>query len=418
MPMTVGGAGGAGVTGSGTVNQVPLWVNTTQLGNSVLRQVGSAIVVGVTDPNAASLQTFRTVGGIVSKGIAARTLVLGDGVAENAASAATDSQFIGDAISGPGGTTTQRMTVIGAGIAMLAAHESTDRTIHIGGFPTFGKAIGQYGTSVHIGVDLVINPGGASTDTFGSVLVGYGATVRGGNAVGIGALADVGGESVAIGHTITGGGTQSAGLGKGVNLDSNSVALGRRARTGPNSVSLGFYADTLARDSSGAFGRDSAPGFDASWAFGRGSVCFGTNEFSLGNGPIPYDMRTLRLGPNTEAGYVGLTIALPSATGGVDIAAPNTTIRAGTSTGASVTGGRIAFQSGTQGASGGVYQTMADRLRIAPGGVAGIPTIEFVNQISTPGALTATLTNAPVAGNPTIWAEVLYNGLLRYIPMW
>jgi len=125
-----------------------------------------------------------------------------------------------------------------------------------------------------------------------------------------------------------------------------------------------------------------------------------------------------RWGPNTLAGYPGLSIFLPSASAGNNVAAPNTTFRGGISTGNSVTGGRITFQSSTQGAAGAAYQAIADRLRIAPGGVAGLPTIEFVNQISTPGVAAGTLLNAPAAGNPTIWAEVLYNGVLKFIPMW
>jgi hypothetical protein len=34
------------------------------------------------------------------------------------------------------------------------------------------------------------------------------------------------------------------------------------------------------------------------------------------------------------------------------------------------------------------------------------------------GAATGTLTNAPVAGNPTKWITINDNGTTRYIPAW
>lgn len=42
----------------------------------------------------------------------------------------------------------------------------------------------------------------------------------------------------------------------------------------------------------------------------------------------------------------------------------------------------------------------------------------IVNATNTPGAATGTLTNAPKAGNPQMWLEVLIDGTTYYIPAW
>ncbi|MFL6229011.1 MAG: tail fiber domain-containing protein [Pyrinomonadaceae bacterium] len=50
---TTAGAGGGGVSGSGTANTVPLWTGTSSLANSVITQSGGNIGVGTTAPTSA-----------------------------------------------------------------------------------------------------------------------------------------------------------------------------------------------------------------------------------------------------------------------------------------------------------------------------------------------------------------------------
>lgn len=45
-------------------------------------------------------------------------------------------------------------------------------------------------------------------------------------------------------------------------------------------------------------------------------------------------------------------------------------------------------------------------------------TLEIVNATSLPGVATGTLTNAPRAGNPNIWLEVVIDGTTGWIPWW
>jgi hypothetical protein len=42
----------------------------------------------------------------------------------------------------------------------------------------------------------------------------------------------------------------------------------------------------------------------------------------------------------------------------------------------------------------------------------------LTSQTSSPGANTATLTNAPIAGNPAFWLAISINGTVRYVPCW
>jgi hypothetical protein len=390
---------------------------------------GYLFVQQATPPVAASgrlVQLSDAMQSITAKGLTAatKTFVLGKNVAEGANSGS--SLYVGEEITAASGVAVvaDRQILFGVGISQTALFTNVDLTILLGNNPTFGTLdgggalSGQFGNSVYLGHNQVIT-GLGYTDTHGGVLIGNSATIRGTNTVGIGTLVVAAGDSTCIGKS---GQTaiQGTGVGQVCNVDLRGSALGHRARTGTDGVAIGFFADALGSANSIVIGRDAVAGaFTSVCLIGRGTVCFENNCFALGGDPTNgAEMQVLRLGPNTLAGYAGLSVFLPSAAAGNNIAAPNTTFRGGISTGNSVTGGRITFQSSTQGAGGGAYQAIVDRFRIAPGGVAGLPTLEFVNQISTPGGAAGTLLNAPVAGNPTIWAEVLYNGVLHFIPMW
>jgi hypothetical protein len=50
-------------------------------------------------------------------------------------------------------------------------------------------------------------------------------------------------------------------------------------------------------------------------------------------------------------------------------------------------------------------------------GVVSFEAAPTLTQTTAAGSDTATLTNAPVAGNPTVWANVIYNGTTYCIPL-
>lgn len=64
--------------------------------------------------------------------------------------------------------------------------------------------------------------------------------------------------------------------------------------------------------------------------------------------------------------------------------------------------------------------TTAGNLTLAGGLTTGSTTLHTTSVALTNGAAanTATLTNAPVAGNPTKWVPINDNGTTRYIPAW
>ena len=115
-------------------------------------------------------------------------------------------------------------------------------------------------------------------------------------------------------------------------------------------------------------------------------------------------MKVLRLGPNTLAGYAGLSVFLPSADNANNKAGPPTTIRGGVSTGNAVAGGKLNFQTSLPGASGATYQTVQTVFRLQSGGALGAPTIAFVNQQVIAGAVLAAKT-----------LEVEINGVVEHI---
>lgn len=349
-------------------------------------------------------------------GGAAQTFVLGAG-----------SQVVGNAPKG---------VLVGPGLIGRGGPGVGDKIVMVGGNIDPGVT-DNFGDSIIVGWDWVV--GGTGTNhtagvflgnalSFlgndggnGSVTIGNNAQQTDGDSVTIGSGSFGEGEAVAIGKTARGC-SQGVAIGKTARVDGGSAAIaigfGAQARS-VQGIAIGFQAGANL-DHGIALGRAAnASAFANTIAIGQRAEVFEANACNIGGDQSDgADMRVLRLGPNTLSGYPGLSIFLPSADAGTNVAGPNTTIRAGISTGNSVTKSRVIFQSGTQGASGGTYQTSVDRFRIAPGGVAGVPSIELVNQISTPGAQAATLLNSPKVGNPTVWMEILYNGVLTFVPGW
>jgi hypothetical protein len=390
--------------------------------------LGAMLIVSSVNPAIASTGRLRQVPGdpvqsIVAPGVtvALRTFMLGAGVGEGTGN--LRSIFVGDNIVGvPGavvGAASDQL-LYGADIVQLVAYTNVDHTILIGNGPTFSAATGQFGNSIYIGSQLFLTPTGYA-DTFGTVLIGNGGRIRGTNSIGIGAQVDAAGDSTMVGKSGLSA-IQGTGVGQVVNVGLRGAALGHRARTGDDGISIGFFADSLGQTNCIMIGRDTAPGgaFNSVVCIGRGTVAFENNCFALGGDQVNgTEMRVLRLGPNTLAGYPGLAVFLPSAAAGNNVAAPTTTIRGGISTGNTAAGGKLAFQTSLIGAGGGAYQALIEVLRFQSGGTVGNPTVVLSNQISTVGAQTVTWLNAPGAAgpkNPAGYLEVIVNGVLSYIP--
>ncbi len=361
-----------------------------------------ALITGVTPPTIAN-------GRLGQLADAAQSIVAPD------VSGALRTFVMGD---GSRGGASIKTTLIGEGIKtnFLAG---SDRNIGIGGQIDFSAAAGGVANNIWIGWDFII---GTPTNTSNNVLIGHSitTTIASAGVVGIGNDCSVrGGDSVTIGDLALGGAEANV-IGKQAQGNTQSQAFGKLAfATGLKAIAIGDRAKAT-QDNEIAIGPDLvATAFTNAVRIGRSSEVFENNAWGLGgdqaNGT---EMRVLRLGPNTLAGYAGLSVFLPSADAANNQPGPPTTIRGGISTGNAAAGGKLTLQSSLIGAGGGAYQAVIDVLRVQSGGTVGNPTIAFLNQISTPGAAAGTLLNAPVAGNPAIWAEVLYNGVLHYIPMW
>lgn len=361
MSVRIRGAGSAGVTGSGTINNLPLWVNTTQLGDSVLRQVGTAIIVGATDPAAAATETFRTLGGIISDtGAGHDSVKIGRGAASVAALNARNV-VIGTIATSSGAGAVGNVVI---GYNAAAANQ--------GGSVVIGENIPWVNTA---GPAVVIAPDAASI-SFPGVAIGAGLTC--------------GGSGVLVGNQAS-----SAAV-------NNYVGVGRLAKVNAQyQITVGDNANNQA-------------GHTASILIGANTVSLGANYLIIGALNIP--IATVLIGEgDTKAAYAGITYRHTNGSG-VDDPGGNVTYAASRGTGAAATQGKLIFQTGTPGAAGAALQALATRLEILPAQNAAGAAVNFVGTNS-PGAAAGTLANAPTAGNPE-WVPVLFNGNVRYLPVW
>lgn len=94
-----------------------------------------------------------------------------------------------------------------------------------------------------------------------------------------------------------------------------------------------------------------------------------------------------------------------------NVAGANLKIQAGRGTG-NAAASKITFEAPVAVASGSGGQTMTEIAAIKDDAV------DFVLAVDGAAAQVGTLTNAPTAGNPTIWLKVRIGGNVRYIPAW
>ncbi len=295
--------------------------------------------------------------------------------------------------SGTGGGLGIKNTWYGKNIKTNNAAGSA-RNIGIGGNIDFSAAAGGTDNNIWVGWDYNI---GTPTATANNVVVGHsfvsvnavsGAAVlgndvqlNGGDSVGVGDLSLATGESTAVGKAAHASGTQSLALAKSARSGGQrSIAIGMNCKADQdNEISIGFGINTTA--------------FANPIRIGRNAEVFEANCVAIGNDQTDgTEMRVMRLGPNTLAGYAGLSIFLPSAAAGNNVLAPPTVIRGGESTGNAAKGGKLTLQTSLIGAGGGAYQAFIDVFRVQSGGTAGNPTIAFLNQIVNAGAVLAAKT--------------------------
>jgi len=306
---------------------------------------------------------------------------------------------------------------IGGNIDPGAAATSRANNTYIGWDFTLTDAGSAHGSNVFIG-QAITTAGG--TDVGSTVLIGVGVSTLGGFAVGIGAgVALTGGQSVAVGRAAIAN-SQGTALGETASAGTaRATALGWNARAGDTGIGIGFSAraDTL---NSICIGRDTnSSGFANVICVGVGTPAFEVNSFSVGGGATA--ITVVRFGPNTLGGYAGLSFFFPSAGAGADQAASSVTHRGGINTG-NAAGGEIRWQTSVLVAgSSSTYQAVQQVAAFRPtraAGFAGTPSITFSNQIRAPGVAGGTLLNAPTAGDPADWWEILLNGNVRKIPCW
>lgn len=359
----VSGAGGAGISGNGTLNTVPLWTNTTQLGNSVITQSGTDIVIG-TDPG--GTETLRLTGGIISD------------------TAAGHGNFVAGAGAAARAQVNARNVVIGASASANAGANCIENVV-----------IGYLSSIQDVGSSTVIGAGNVQGGAFAAPCTVVGSNNAWNNAFQgplVGIQCSVNGAGTAYGNQIT---TASV---------NNWVAVGR-------SVDLNANRQTIIGDNA-----TGSAGHANSVVLGADAISLATGSFVVGAVNIGIALVLIGAG-NEQSAYGGITYRhTNSATGINNDPAGNVTFIACRATGNDATGGRFIFQTGTIGASGSALQAAATRLELRPAAAATGASVNFV-AVNSPGAAAGTLNNAPTAGDPE-WIPVFFNGNARFIPAW
>lgn len=370
MGLEIAGAGGQGVTGSGTVDQIPIWTGTSQLGNSVLRQVGVAIVVGATDPAPAAAETLRTIGGVISDTGAGH-----DNLRTGRAAAAA-------------AVANARNVVLGTEAAADAA--------------TSGIASGAV-ENVVIGFQARMRHGVGSCVIVGSNNTMGGSTPQPTTVVGSGNLFDnaFSGPGIGIGSTWNGAG---AGFGnqQSIAVVNNWVAVGRAARVDATGAT--------------AIGDAARAAHVHAIAIGRNALTLAANQLVIG--ALNVGISSVLIGEgDTVAAYGGITYRHTDGSGTDDPGGDVTVVACRGTGAAGATGGRLVYQTGTQAASGAALQAAAARLEIWPSlaGAQGA-CVNFANV--TDGALGTVAAAAGSAGDPVAWLPIRFNGVVRFIPVW
>lgn len=321
-----------------TVGDIALITGDTPptLGDSILTQRTDGpvtyIAVGSSDIESGASETFRTSSGIISRGAAIRTIVMGKG----ASAAGQDDVALGDGASANGG-----------------------------GFGAV--AIGYNAVALGAGVTIGAL---ASVSNANSIAIGEGATVSSGTGAGIAIGGSAGKNSIAIG--------QNASAGDTANGRSTRVGMGGSG-SGADTTVLGYgviasAASTVAIGSSAqaqvaggvAIGKTAIVdlGHTDSIALGHGAHTTAAQQLVIGgNGDSAGGITSILLG-NLTAGGVPQAFTVGSATPtGSDVAGSNLTINAGGGTGAG-TASMLVFGIPLKRASGTTAQNIRGALKL------------------------------------------------------
>lgn len=316
---------------------------------------------------------------------------------------------------------TEKLQVIGGAIFDTGAHDN----VLIG--RTAATVSLANARNVVIGTGAVANAasGGLAANTSENVVIGFNAIMNQG----------VGG-CVIIGPNFTFGATGPTGnvvaIGSGIIINNSfsgpvvgssctpqgsGTAYGNQISTGAfnNWVAVGRSIDIQANRGT-AVGDNVTiqAGHSASVVLGSDAVSIAANSFVVG--ALNQNITTMLIGGgDIQDPATSLTWRQTNGTG-TDILGGILTIIASRGTGNAATQGSILFQSGIPGATGVTLQTPETRLAIRPA-ATGAAAVDFLCTGGV-GAGAGTLLNSPVAGNPTVWFQVLINGVAKRVPAW
>lgn len=318
--------------------------------DSLLRQVAGppiAIVVGATDPSAAAAETLRTAGGLISRGAAADTTVIGRGAAASvadgiaigrAASSSGVGVCIGQGASGPGTAIGPLAvtTVNGGGSLAIGQSASCGANAGSDGNVAIGKnsVVGAYARCVAVGEDAQCT----QRDT-----TGLGVSTRAG-----------GFYSVAVGG--------NAAAGNGGAYDCTAVGWGASC-LGQDALAVGYSANASAA-SGVAVGASAVASHQGAVTLGNGATSVVANGAVLGSGAAPITSVLVGNG-NTNVAPSAVTFRLTDSSG-VDVAGAAVTYTSGRATGAAASGD-ILFRSGLVAGTSAVVQALTTRMTINGG---------------------------------------------------
>jgi hypothetical protein len=316
--------GGVGASAPFTAGHIPVIINAdpASIGDSVMTQVGSSIVVG-TDPDATAGGLIRLQGGVIFEAINTTS-----GVRE------VDSVSIGR--------------------GQTWSNVATD-SVCIGR----GTSIGAHTGAVLIGQQAVISSVGGG----GNVCIGLTATISAGASnVCIGSGASVGQASVTVvGAAASCSAANGTVIGQGSSLTNGYAALGSTcAVTAVAALAVGENIN-ISHTACTIIGRDTS---------------FQANTVHITDSTAAHDYRTLLFGGGNIASGTGgaisaRTFRFTNISGGTNnVAAGDFTLIAPLGSGTATPAG-INFQTGIVGGSGAVTQTARTGLRVVTSAVAG-----------------------------------------------
>ena len=357
----------------------------------VLTSVGTAALKSASNnsnPTLASVSTSTITSGHVATFADASGTIQDGGTLGTAANQAASS-VTGTVAAVSGGTTAGH----------IATFTNTAGTIQDGGALAFSNVSGTVAAT-----QLPT----ATTSTLGAVQIdGTTITIAGG----VISAATGAAPAYLIGSgTATNSGTGGSALGAGCQVYDYAFAAGNTAVAAPYSVVIGYSSTgatyhTVAIGHQAVCGGSSASGIAIGYqasAQGAQSICIGTsavtasggsNEIAIGTGASASGGYALAIGQGSVAGYPASIVI-------------------GNAQSASTAGDIIIGCSGnpTIAVNGSTHN-----MTIPTGGVLLTTSAALTNGAA---ANTATMTNAPVSGNPTKWIPISDNGTTRYIPVW